>query len=195
MSEQSMKNADVHKTKKSTFILCVILFLGVVSAGGFILYKKHFLTNDATPSDIISLKDLRILEERSEKNPEDRTNWVALANAYYDRNEVQKAIFAYEKALLLSKDNPSPSVLTDYATMLRADGKYQESLENYNKALQIAPTHPVAMYNKGLLLYYNLQDLQGAKECWVTLLDAHPNATTPDGRKLVDIVQALFPNT
>ena len=194
MSEQETESTEVSKTKKSIIILCVVLFLGIVSAGG-ILYKKYFLTNDTTSNDLISLKDLRILEERCDRDPESLTNWVALANAYYDRKEVKKAIVAYEKALALSKNNPSPSVLTDYATMLRADGKYQASLENYNKALQISPTHPVAMYNKGLLLYYNLQDLQGAKECWMTVLDAHPNATTPDGRKLADIVQALFSNT
>ena len=112
--------------------------------------------------------------------------WIQLGNAYYDTAQVKLAIEAYRKALEL---NPHmPEVLIDYATMLRADFQLEESKRAYDKALSLSKDNSVALYNKGLLLYYDLKNTSEAIQTWERLISQSPHARTPDGR----LIQALL---
>lgn len=51
------------------------------------------------------------LEKETALHPDNTAAWVQLGNLYFDANQVDKAILAYNRSLALVPDNPD--VLTD----------------------------------------------------------------------------------
>ncbi len=61
-----------------------------------------------------------------------------LGNAYKILNEYQKAEDAYEKAIALNS-NVQPEVLYNYAQVLKAAGKYEEAVTQYENYIRVSP--------------------------------------------------------
>ena len=114
------------------------------------------------------------LEKAVIRNPSDRDAFVELGNLYFDSDQAKLAILAYENALRLRADDPG--VTTDLGVMYRRDGQYQKALDCFRKTLEIEPGHPVALFNTGIVFYYDLHDAAGARKAWEELVKTHPNA-------------------
>lgn len=129
------------------------------------------------------------LEKEALVNPQDARLWTELGNTYFDIQEPAKAIEAYGRSLAISPDNPD--VLTDLGIMYREVKNYDKALECFRKASRINPSHINALFNEGVVLSADLGRKEEAASVWQKVLAIRPDATTPDGHKLSDMVRQL----
>lgn len=129
------------------------------------------------------------LEEEVARKPDDANGWVQLGNAYFDTHQPEKAIQAYERSLELAPGDPN--VLTDLGVMYRAAGQPRKALENFDKAIAADPKHEIARLNKGVVLLNDLGEREAALKSWEELLALNPEAMTPSGRRVADLVREL----
>jgi tetratricopeptide (TPR) repeat protein len=78
--------------------------------------------------------------------------------------------------------------------MYRRTGKPDKSIECFDKALARDPGHQIALYNKGIILMHDLKDPEAALSVWQTLVGIHPDAKTPTGEPMIDLVEQLKRN-
>jgi cytochrome c-type biogenesis protein CcmH len=104
-----------------------------------------------TPDKINDMVDR--LAARLKDNPDDLAGWARLARAYKVQNRLNEAAAAYAKTgKLLDSD---PDLLTQYADTLamRNNSLQGQPSELINKALAIAPKHPMALMMAGQAAY------------------------------------------
>ncbi len=141
----------------------------------------------ASPQDLKT--QLAALEKETAQNPADAATWIELGNAYFDADQTKKSIDAYRKALELQPNNAD--VITDMGVMLRKDGRPQEAVQAFDRAIAVNPKHEIARLNKGIVLLHDLQDAPGALRAWEGLLEINPTFVAPGGMSLDQMVQGL----
>lgn len=129
------------------------------------------------------------LEKKATANPNSAPDWINLGNIYFDALLPQKAIPAYEHALLLAPRNAD--VLTDLGIMYREAGQYHKALECFQNAVGINPRHENAMYNEGVVLSVDLKRKDEAIAAWERLLNINPQAHAPNGKPLAEMIRQL----
>jgi len=118
------------------------------------------------------MEQLQVLMEQVQKDPQDLTARVALANMYYDMNRFDAAIPWYEEAIKL---NPSDvHVSTDLGTAYLYQGQTSEAIDRYQKSLIIEPNHPQTLQNLGIA-HFSSGGYKEAIDIWIRLIDAHPD--------------------
>jgi tetratricopeptide (TPR) repeat protein len=65
-------------------------------------------------------------------------------------------------------------------------------LDCFDRALALNPAHEIALFNKGIVLMHDLQNTQGALESWKQLIQINPNAHTPSGLLVKEMVTELM---
>jgi cytochrome c-type biogenesis protein CcmH/NrfG len=129
------------------------------------------------------------LEKETRANPQNVEAWIELGNSYFDTNQYEKAINAYQKSLELKPDNAN--VWTDMGVMYRRSGKPQEAIQAFERAIEIDPKHEISRMNKGIVLLHDLKDTQGAITAWEGLLEVNPIAMAPNGQSVDQMVVQL----
>jgi cytochrome c-type biogenesis protein CcmH/NrfG len=129
------------------------------------------------------------LQLAAQQNPNNAEIWTQLGHAYFDSDQAVKAIEAYTKSLAIIPNNPP--VLTDLGVMYRRNGQPDKAIEMFDKALEINPALEQAMFNKGIVLYNDLGDVNGAIENWKSLLQINPDARGPSGIPVSTMVDDL----
>lgn len=182
--------------KTESVILLVIITLAVGFVGGVVFSAYRSSRTQMASVDPSSpqltpqqMETLKALEERTETDPQDVEAWTRLGHLYFDAGRPDMAIEAYETSLQL--DAGRPDVWTDLGVMYRRTGKPEKSIECFNNAIARNPNHHIALYNKGIVLMHDLQDPKGALSVWQTLVQTHPDATTPAGEPLMTIIEQL----
>lgn len=190
---------------RSQFLLgCIIFVLGFLSGVAFTVYKSNSLapaagsTATATGEqphqhDEEIHKAIQNLEAEVTANPGNFKAWTQLGNLYYDTDQATKAIAAYNKSLELHKGDAN--LLTDLGVMYRKDNQPKKALELFDKATQEDPTHMPSRYNKGIVLYYDLTDPQGAIASWEGMLKIDPQAKTNSGMAISELINQVKAQT
>ncbi len=129
------------------------------------------------------------LEKKAAAHPDSAPDWINLGNIYFDSQQPEKAITAYERALELAPRNAD--VLTDLGIMYRETGRYTRALECFREAVAINPRHENAMYNEGVVLLNDLRKKSEAVAAWQRLMDVNPQARNPQGKALKEIINEL----
>lgn len=129
------------------------------------------------------------LEEAVRKNPQDVNSLVQLGNLYFDTGKAQSSISAYERALAIKPGDAN--VLTDLGIMYREAGQYEKALESFRKATQADPGHQHALFNSGVVLFFDLGRKEDARDVWQQLLAINPDAHTPDGKPLTELLRDM----
>ncbi|KPK35825.1 MAG: hypothetical protein AMK70_04625 [Nitrospira bacterium SG8_35_1] len=129
------------------------------------------------------------LEQEVAVNPTNVNAWTQLGHVYFDTNNPPKAIRAYEKSLELNPNNPD--VLTDLGVMYRRNGQPDKALATFDQAIAIAPNHEQSRFNKGIVLRYDMNDVEGARKAWEELLKINPNAVAPNGIPVSEAIKSL----
>ncbi|MDR1489682.1 MAG: tetratricopeptide repeat protein [Desulfovibrio sp.] len=191
--------------RRSTFLLALALALVVGLCAGYFLSPQGFsgsssegegskrpLTQEGAAgmgrkSEI--LQSILRHEEDARKNPGKAEIWEHLGNLYFDAGEPGKSVDAYNKALELGP--PSPGVLVDCGVMYRELKQYDKALEYFRKALELQPDHEQALFNSGVVLYFDLGKKDEAVRTWRTLLRKNPDAVTPSGKRLAEMIEQL----
>jgi len=129
-----------------------------------------------TPEKINQMVDR--LAARLKDNPDDLAGWARLARAYKVQGRMDEAANAYAKTgKLLDTD---ADLLTQYADLLatRSNSLQGKPSELINKALSIAPKHPMALMMAGQAAY-QMGNYAAAIGHWQNALTVLP-ANSPD---------------
>jgi cytochrome c-type biogenesis protein CcmH/NrfG len=143
--------------------------------------QKPQMTPSGAPSSVPPARDfmkfapqIQTLKEIVKKDPKNLPAWVELGNLYFDSDRPQEAIEAYRQYLAIKPDNPD--VRTDMGIMYRKLGQFDKALEEFRKALQSDPKHVNSLYNIGIVLLHDKQDIKGAIQTWEEYLRIDPNS-------------------
>lgn len=139
--------------------------------------------------EVLDAEKARLMEQalldKTRLNPDQAEAWTQLGNLYFDTNQYQKSIAAYERSLELKPNNPD--VITDLGIMYRRAGNPQRAAELFRKAFQIDPRHVQSLFNLGIVLQNELKDISGAVEAWEKYLQLAPdNVHAPMVRALLE---------
>ncbi|MBK5275203.1 MAG: tetratricopeptide repeat protein [Desulfuromonadales bacterium] len=169
--------------KESILIAVVALIVGAL--GGFLIFSMSTAgksqqsaasipAGSGSPTDYVS----RIAEAEKivAQDPKNLNAWLSLGNDYFDTEQAQKAINAYNKVLELQPNNPN--VLTDQGVMYRRVGWYDKALANFEKAQQLDPRHLQSLYNMGILYSVDMKQPEKAIPIWKKYLQMDPNSPT-----------------
>ena len=129
------------------------------------------------------------LELAVKQNPNNAEAWAQLGNAYFDLNQADKAIGAYNKSLAILPGNPS--VLTDLGVMYRRSGQPDKAIATFDQALKIKPGFEQALFNKGIVFLNDLHKNDEALKAWKELLLVNPQARGPEGATVAEMVDKL----
>ncbi|SHN66621.1 tetratricopeptide repeat protein [Desulfovibrio litoralis] len=182
--------------KTTCFILAFVTFLVGLFIGftvSNITTRKQEATIQQSKVDNTNQKQQDIilfkLEEAARQTPEIPLVWVQLGNFYYDNKQPSKAIKAYEKVLAITPNNTD--VLVDMGTMYKELGNFNKAIEYFDKAISVDPKHQNAFFNKGIVLYYDLNKKDEAIKVWNKLLRIKPDARVGDNVPLKEFIQTM----
>lgn len=139
-----------------------------------------------TPQDAEAVR-ARIAEalRKTQMEPDSQAAWRDLGNAYYDGDMPQQAIKAYDRALALIPDDAD--VLNDQGAMYRQQGDFTRALENFEKALKIAPSNLESLYNVGYVNAFDLNRMDKALKAWRRYLEL--DRTSETGRQVQGFIE------
>ena len=129
------------------------------------------------------------LEKALLENPRNASRWASLGNLYFDTGQAQKAVSAYERSLALEPGNAH--VITDLGIMQRELGQFENAVTSFRKAAALQPDLENAIFNEGVVLYYDLNRKDEAEAAWKRLLRVNPGARAPDGQPVSELIQHL----
>ncbi len=181
--------------KKET-ILLVVVALVVGLLGGYLIFSISGKTETPQGGNNLpvgggSPTDYQARIAQAEKilaqDPKNLQAWIQLGNDYFDTEQPQKAINAYDKALELKPDNPN--VLTDQGVMYRKVGRYDKAVANFEKAQAIDPKHLQSIFNLGLVYADDLKQPDKALQAWSRYLEL--DSTSPTAQQIKRMVEDL----
>lgn len=191
--------------KTSNLYLTVLVTLALGFLGG-VLFSSYRSTSIAPvasqpPSTNTSAnvpltreqsQTLAALTKATRTTPDNAQAWTQLGHFYFDVGRIQEAIEAYRESLSLDADRPD--IWTDIGVMHRRNGDPEKAIESFDRALSINSRHEVAMFNKGVVLMHDLNDIKAAVNAWEMLVQINPNAKAPNGRLVRTLVTELKKN-
>jgi len=189
------QHQSTQRNKSQQFVTWFIIFIcGFIAGVAFTVYRGSS-SGSASPATTAAQQQtddfsqaILNLEAEATANPKNFQTWTRLGNLYFDTNQPEKAIGAYSKALELHGDDPN--ILTDMGVMYRRSGQPDKAIAAFDRAVSVAPNHQQALFNKGIVQYYDKHDHDGAIATWEQLLAINPEAKTGSGESIRDIVAA-----
>ncbi len=133
------------------------------------------------------------IEKLTKQNPEDVQAWTQLGNLYFDTENYDKAVNAYQKSLALRPGNAD--ILTDMGIMYRRSGKPAEAIKAFDQAIAANPRHEVSRFNKGIVRMHDMNDIAGAMKSWEELVAINPAAKSPNGQLISEFIKRLQPQS
>jgi len=141
----------------------------------------------ALPNPVQASARIAELEQLVAKDPKNLQAWITLGNDYFDANQAQKSVQAYNKALEIDPNNAN--VLTDQGVMFRALGFYDRALANFEKANKLDPRHLQSLFNIGIIYAVDLKQPARAKASFEEILKKEP--TSDLARQAKEMLQQL----
>lgn len=182
--------------RKST---CVVLVIFALMAGAFVGNTVTMLTMTASGGGQSAAKPETVgqnidaeqakLEAATISDPDNPLAWARLGHYYFDHDMPGRAVPAYEKSLEL--DPEDADIWSDLGVMYRRTGAYEKAVAAFDRATVINPEHRTARFNKGIVLMHDLNDTEGALASWRALIKVAPNAKTPNGRPVADLIREV----
>lgn len=108
-----------------------------------------------------------------------------LAHLHLDQGEFAQAIEAYKQALQI--DSQNVEAITHLGVILTHSPHPERALPIFDKALEIDPNYPHALWDKARLLYEVKQDYRGAIETWERFIKVSPSS--PDAERARELIQ------
>jgi tetratricopeptide (TPR) repeat protein len=123
-------------------------------------------------------QQLRIENLRKQITTNEATaeTWKELGNIYFDTDQPEHAIKAYEQALALRPGDTN--ILNDQGAMYRQTGDFGRALTNFEKAFSIDPHNLESLYNSGYVYAFDLNNIQKALIMWRRYLELESKSET-----------------
>lgn len=122
-----------------------------------------------------------------EKDPENPKLLTSLGNAYYDREDWDRAIDAYEKARRKAPDDPN--LLSDLGAAYRNRGEFKRAVALFERAREKDKEHWQSLLNLVLIHAYDLHDPAGAQRWFDELKRRYPEI--PDLDRIQERISSL----
>ncbi len=190
----SGKEKSAH-VKKETMMVVAFVALAVGFLGG-VFYSSYRSappgSEPTTGQAQVSTGENTMLSElvkETTQHPENVEAWVQLGNLYFDADQVDKAINAYNRALALSPENAD--VLTDLGVMYRRKGLPEEAIKSFDRAIKVNPLQEAAYFNKGVVYLHDLKDRDKAIGAWEDLIKVNPQAKVRSGELVTELIENI----
>jgi tetratricopeptide (TPR) repeat protein len=143
------------------------------------------------PLDEAQVSSRRAEAERDPSNPGPR---VQLGNLYFDAGRYADAITWYTEALKLAPNNADVS--TDLGISYYYTNQPDRALEQFNRSLEIDPKHTKTMLNIGVVRAFGKEDLAGAEEAWLKVIELAPESREgQQAKRALDTLRSAHPST
>jgi tetratricopeptide (TPR) repeat protein len=129
------------------------------------------------------------LKESAENDPNNAEIWSQLANAYYETQDYQQSIEAYNKLITLTDDKSA--AYQDLGIVYRRNGEFQKSIEAFEKAVSENPENIQALFNIGVVQYHDLDDESGARQTWQKVAAVNPDFQLSTGQTIKQLLEKL----
>src|SRR5262245_57848868 len=116
------------------------------------------------------IADLTRTLDRDPENPE---LLIELGNAYYDREDWDRAVAAYEKARRKAPKNPN--LLSDLGAAHRNRGEFELAVAFFQKAREANPDHWQSLLNWLLVEAYDRRDARAAQPLYDEVKRRYPD--------------------
>jgi len=113
-----------------------------------------------------------------QKDPENPGLLTALGNAFYDREDWDGAVKAYEKAR--RKAASDPNLLSDLGSAYRNRGEFKRAIACFEKARAADPDHWQSLLNLVLINAFDTRDAGAAKRHFAELKRRYPEIPNLD---------------
>lgn len=195
-AEERMATPAPTVSKQTFYITILLVFIAGFLAGTvFTVYRIGSTPTAsgpaAAPETLAKEQEHAIqhLEGAVTKNPEDVQAWTQLAHLYFDTDQVQKAIGAYQKALELKGDDAD--LWTDLGVMYRRSNDPQKALEAFDKAAALDPNHLQSRFNRGIVLHFDLGRTDEALTAWQSVLALNNDYRMANNRLLREFIETV----
>ena len=133
------------------------------------------------------------MKTTAQQNPNDAVTRVQLGNLYFDAGRFQEAAQWYEAALKITPKDVNVS--TDLGISYYYMNDAERALAQFDRSLQIDPSHAKTMLNVGIVRAFGKQDLKGAAEAWEKVIAMAPNSEEARAAKqALDGVKSAHPD-
>ena len=170
-------------------LLGTIVFCGVL--GLSLLVREIILGNGASRSAIVNSADpdyrIQLLERAVSRYPANAGAWLQISLAYSESGRNLQAVAAYENYLAI--DPRSPDIWTKLGTLYSQTERPDKALEAFDQAIALNPRHEASRLYKGVVLLNAFNNLRGAIQSWMQVLESNPKAVTPDGTPIEEWVR------
>ena len=139
--------------------------------------KTSMTSPPATPSPDTQ-RQIETLQSLLKEDPKNLKALIQLGNAYFDEDQIDKAIDAYSKALEIDPKNAD--VRTDMGIMYRRKGDPDRAIAEFKKAAESDSKHVNSRYNIGIVLLHDKGDVKGAVKAWEEYLKVEPTGPRAD---------------
>jgi tetratricopeptide (TPR) repeat protein len=127
------------------------------------------------------------LQRAVERDPENPQLLIALGNAWYDREDWDHAIQAYEKARRKAPENPN--LLSDLGAAYRNRGDFGRAIPLFERAHKNDRDHWQSLLNLVLIHAYDLHDSAAAQRWFDELKRRYPEI--PDLERIQERISSL----
>jgi tetratricopeptide (TPR) repeat protein len=127
------------------------------------------------------------LQREVERDPENPRLLTALGNAFYDADDWDRAIDAYEKARRKAPEDPN--LLSDLGAAYRNRGEFRRAVPLFERAQKNDRNHWQSLLNLVLIHAYDLHDSAGAQKWLDELKRRYPEI--PDLDRIQERISAL----
>lgn len=117
---------------------------------------------------------VKTLQSAIAKNPRDAASYALLGNVYFDAEQFQNAIDAYQNSLKIDPDNPDVS--TDLGVSYYYTNRADDALAQFEHSLKVSPNHTKTLLNKGIVLAFGKENLQAAANEWKRVVELAPDS-------------------
>jgi len=123
-----------------------------------------------------SLQQIENLRIKAASKTATAETWRELGNIYFDTDQPEQAIKAYERALALRPDDVD--ALNDQGAMYRQAGDFKLAVSNFEKAINLDPNNLESLYNCAYVYAFDLNDTQKALILWQRYLELESKSET-----------------
>lgn len=185
---------DVPRRGRSRSVVAVVV-VGAVAAGAMVALLSGSL-RDRSPGEAITgdvpgqVDAVTFFERRVRQHPDDLAARLDLGQRYLERGDAEGAVEQYLEALRI--DPRSAEAHAQLGFVLHAAGRPEEGLQAVDRALEIDPRYPLALYYRGLILLEGLDRPRQAADALEGYLREAPfGSFRRDAERLLERASAL----
>jgi len=129
---------------------------------------------EASQTPVLDEARVQSLQTILTSDPKNAGALVQLGNTYFDAQRYPDAIKYYEQALEITPNNVDAS--TDLGVSYYYSNRADDALKQFETSLKIDPKHSKTLLNKGIVLAFGKQDLDGAAAVWNDVVKLAPGS-------------------